>query len=160
MLRAVLAEQLLTELKSRTPRFFEKVVVDLLPAMGYGGTWRGSGRVVGRSGDGGIDDTIREDKLGLDIVYVQAMRWESTVGRPAVQVFAGSLEGERARKGVMITTSTFSDEAGTSVTQIEKKIVLIDGVQLADLMIEHGVGVVERQSYVLKKLDIDYFESR
>jgi len=160
MLRADLAEQLLTELKSRTPRFFEKVVVDLLLAMGYGGTWHGAGRVVGRSGDGGIDGTIREDKLGLDIVYVQAKRWENTVGRPAVQAFAGSLEGERARKGVMITTSTFSEEARTYVTQIEKKIVLIDGVQLADLMIEHGVGVVERQSYVLKKLDIDYFEPR
>mgnify|MGYP001332178620 CR=1 FL=1 len=160
MLRADLAEQLLTEIKARSPSFFEKVVVDLLLAMGYGGTWHGAGRVVGRSGDGGIDGTIREDKLGLDIVYVQAKRWENTVGRPAVQAFAGSLEGARARKGVMITTSNFSGDARVYVTHIETKIVLIDGQQLAELMIEHGVGVVVRQSYVLKKVDIDYFESR
>lgn len=160
VLRNELADQLLSEIKSRPPSFFEKVVVDLLLAMGYGGTWHGAGRVVGRSGDGGIDGTIMEDKLGLDIVYVQAKRWENTVGRPAVQAFAGSLEGVRARKGVMITTSTFSEDARTYVTQIEKKIVLIDGAQLADLMIEHGAGVVVRQSYVLKKLDVDYFEPR
>lgn len=160
MLRSELADQLLSEIGARPPSFFEKVVVDLLLAMGYGGTWHGAGRVVGRSGDGGIDGTIMEDKLGLDIVYVQAKRWENTVGRPAVQAFAGSLEGARARKGVMITTSSFSEEARTYVTQIEKKIVLIDGQQLADLMIEHGAGVVVRQSYVLKKIDVDYFEPR
>lgn len=160
MLRSELADQLLSEIGARPPSFFEKVVVDLLLAMGYGGTWHGAGRVVGRSGDGGIDGTIMEDKLGLDIVYVQAKRWENTVGRPSVQAFAGSLEGARARKGVMITTSNFSEEARTYVTQIEKKIVLIDGQQLADLMIEHGAGVVVRQSYVLKKIDVDYFEPR
>ena len=150
----------MTEIRVRPPSFFEKVVVDLLLAMGYGGTWHGAGRFVGRSGDGGIDGTIMEDKLGLDIVYVQAKRWENRVGRPAVQAFAGSLEGERARKSVMITKSSFSENARIYVTQIEKKIVLIDGAQLADLMIEHGVGFVVRQSYVLKRLDVDYFEPR
>jgi restriction system protein len=160
VLRNDLADQLLAEIKARPPSFFEKVVVDLLLAMGYGGTWHGARRVLGRSGDGSIDGTIMEDKLGLDIVYVQAKRWENTVGRPVIQAFAGSLEGVRARKGVMITTSTFTEDARIYVKQIEKKIVLIDGQQLADLMIEHGVGVVVRQSYVLKRVDIDYFESR
>lgn len=157
-MRAELADQLLVELMARAPGFFEKVVVDLLLAMGYGGAWHGAGTVVGRSGDGGIDGTIKEDKLGLDIVYVQAKRWEHTVGRPSVQAFAGSLEGARARKGVMITTSSFSEEARNYVGQIEKRIVLIDGAQLADLMIDHGVGVAERQAYVVKKIDLDYFE--
>ena len=125
--------------------------------MGYGGTLKDAGQAVGQSGDGGIDGIIKEDKLGLDVVYIQAKRWEATVGRPTVQAFAGSLEGQRARKGVLITTSQFSPDAKDYVTRIEKKIVLIDGEQLAQLMIDHGVGVTEVVSYPVKKVDIDYF---
>lgn len=156
-LRRNLAEDLLERMKSCSPRFFEKLVVDLLVEMGYGGSRKDAGQAVGQSGDGGIDGIIKEDKLGLDVVYIQAKRWEATVGRPTVQAFAGSLEGQRARKGVLITTSQFSPDAKDYVTRIEKKIVLIDGEQLAQLMIDHGVGVTEVVSYPVKKVDIDYF---
>lgn len=156
-LRADLAQQLLERAKTCSPRFFEKLVVDLLVAMGYGGSRRDAGEAVGRSGDGGIDGVIKEDKLGLDAVYVQAKRWEGTVGRPVVQAFAGSLEGQRARKGVIITTSQFSADAQDYTGRIEKKIVLIDGERLAELMIDHGIGVNEVESYAVKKLDLDYF---
>jgi restriction system protein len=138
--------------------FFEEVVVDLLVAMGYGGSRQDAGRAVGGSGDGGIDGIIKEDRLGLDGVYVQAKRWEASVGRPVVQAFAGSLEGHRARKGVLITTSDFSSDAREYVTRIEKRIVLINGTELADLLIEHGVGVTEVTSYTLKRIDSDYFD--
>lgn len=156
-LQQSLAQEILDTLKQGSSRFFEKVVVDLLLAMGYGGAATDAGRVVGRSGDGGIDGVIKEDKLGLDLVYVQAKKWVNTVGRPEVQAFAGSLDGVKSKRGVMITTSTFTADARRFVDQIEKKIVLIDGEGLAELMIEHGVGVVERQRYVIRKLDIDYF---
>jgi restriction system protein len=152
-----LAQDLLERIKSCSPRFFENLVVDLLVAMGYGGSRKDAGQAVGQSGDGGIDGIIKEDKLGLDVVYVQAKRWEASVGRPIVQAFAGSLEGQRARKGVFITTSQFSPDARDYVTRIEKKIVLIDGQQLAQLMIDHGVGVTELASYTVKKVDMDYF---
>ncbi len=156
-LKRVLAQELLERIKKCSPRFFERLVVDLLVGMGYGGSRKDAGQAVGQSGDGGIDGIIKEDKLGLDVVYIQAKRWESTVGRPVVQAFAGSLEGQRARKGVLITTSQFSQDAKDYVTRIEKKIVLIDGEQLAQLMIEHGTGVTEIASYTIKKVDGDYF---
>lgn len=156
--RKALATELLAKVKSCTPAFFEQLVVDLLVAMGYGGSRRDAGQAVGQSGDGGIDGIIKEDRLGLDAVFVQAKRWEATVGRPAVQAFAGSLEGHRARKGVFITTSDYSSEARDYVGRIEKRIVLIGGEQLADLMIEHGVGVADVTTYALKRVDSDYFE--
>jgi restriction system protein len=127
VLRRTLAQDLLDRVKSSTPRFFERVVVDLLLAMGYGGSGFDAGKIVGKSGDGGIDGIIKEDKLGLDAIYVQAKRWAGTVGRPTVQEFAGSLAGQKARKGVLITTSQFSSEATEYVERLEMKIVLIDG---------------------------------
>jgi restriction system protein len=156
--RSELAEEMLQKLKSSSPSFFERVVVDLLVSMGYGGSRKEAGRAIGRSGDGGVDGIINEDPLGLDSIYIQAKRWEGTVGRPVVQTFAGSLEGFRARKGVMITTSDYSKDAKDYVTRIEKKIILINGETLADLMIEHNVGVAEKERFVIKKIDSDYFE--
>lgn len=159
LLRNALADELLEKVKSCSPTFFEHLVVDLLVAMGYGGSRADAGQAIGKSGDGGIDGIIKEDKLGLDVVCIQAKRWDRTVGRPEVQAFAGSMEGVRAKKGVLITTGTFSKEAEDYVTRIERKIVLIDGRRLADLMIEHNVGVSISRSYVIKKMDLDYFES-
>jgi restriction system protein len=156
-LRSELAQELLERILDCSPRFFEYLVVDLLVAMGYGGSRKDAGQAVGRSGDGGIDGIIKEDKLGLDVVYIQAKRWEGTVGGPTVQTFAGSLEGYRARKGVLITTSRFSQDALDYVQRIEKKIVLIDGDQLTQLMIDHGIGVTEVASYSVKRADKDYF---
>lgn len=156
-LRATLAQELLDRVKQVSPRFFEILVVDLLVAMGYGGSRRDAGQAVGRSNDGGIDGIIKEDKLGLDVIFIQAKRWEDTVSRPIVQAFAGSLEGHRARKGVLITTSTFSQQARDYVDRIEKKIILIGGEQLAQLMIEYNVGVAAISQYIVKKVDLDYF---
>lgn len=158
-LRQDLAQELLERIMSCSPQFFETLVVDLLVAMGYGGSRKDAGQAVGQSGDGGIDGIIKEDKLGLDIVYIQAKRWEGTVGRQVVQAFAGSLEGQRARKGVLITTSQFSQGAKEYVNRIEKKIVLIDGEQLAQLMIDHGIGVTQITSYVVSRVDLDYFNN-
>lgn len=155
-LRDSVAHELLERVKSCSPNFFEKLVLDLLVAMRYGGS-REDAEQVGRIGDGGIDGTIKEDPLGLDVVYVQAKRWQGTVGRPVVQAFAGSLEGQRARKGVLITTSNFSPDAKDYIGKIEKKIVLIDGEQLSELMIDHSIGVTEVVSYAVKKVDHDYF---
>jgi len=156
-LRSNLAQDLLEKVKSCSPRFFEELVVDLLVAMGYGGSRKDAGKAVGQSGDEGIDGIIKEDRLGLDLVFIQAKRWAKTVGRPDVQGFSGSLDGKRARKGVFITTSNFSREAREYVEHIEKKIVLIDGTELAKLMIDHGVGVTEIASYSVKRMDLDYF---
>ena len=156
-LRRGLADELLEHIKSCSPQFFEKLVVDLLVTMGYGGSRKDAGQAVGQSGDEGIDGIIKEDRLGLDVVYIQAKRWANTVGRPVVQAFAGSLEGQRARKGVLITTSDFSRESRDYVKHIEKKIVLIDGEELAKLMIDHGIGVTEVATYTVKKIDLDYF---
>jgi restriction system protein len=160
LLRKDLANALLEKLVTSSPSFFERVVVDLLVAMGYGGSRKDAGEAVGRSGDDGIDGIIKEDKLGLDAIYIQAKRYSeaNVVGRPAVQNFAGSLEGNRARKGVFITTSRFSKDAEDYVCRIEKKIILIDGSKLAELMIDHGVGVSETAHYIIKKIDNDYFE--
>jgi restriction system protein len=153
-----LANELLEAVKKMSSEDFEQLVVQLLVAMGYGGSLQDAGEAVGKSGDEGIDGIIKEDKLGLDNIYIQAKKWVDTVvGRPTVQAFAGSLEGHRARKGVMITTSSFSNDARGYVQKIEKKIVLIDGKRLAQLMIEHNIGVIVTKVYTLKKLDQDFF---
>ncbi len=152
-----LASDILERVKKSPPEFFERLVIDLLLAMGYGGSREDAGKTIGKSGDGGIDGVINEDRLGLDVLYVQAKRWESSVGRPVVQAFAGSLEGVRARKGVLITTSSFTPDAQQYVRQIEKKIILIDGALLASLMIQHNVGVGVEATYQVKRLDSDYF---
>lgn len=156
-LKQALAQDLLERVKKSPPEFFEQLVVDLLVAMGYGGSKKDAGQAVGGSRDGGVDGTIKEDKLGLDVVYIQAKRWRDNVGRPTVQAFAGSLDGVRAKKGVLITTSRFSDDAKKYADRIEKRIVLIDGEQLAQLMIDHGIGVTEVASYTVKRTDLDYF---
>jgi len=156
-LRQALADELLQTLKSCTPIFFESLVVDVLVKMGYGGTRQDAGRAVGKSGDGGIDGIIKEDRLGLDIIYLQAKRWEGTVGRPEVQKFAGALMGNGARKGVFITTSSFTKEAVDYVSAIDRKIILIDGETLAKLMIDYNVGVTSFATYEIKKVDLDYF---
>ena len=132
--------------------------IDLLLKMGYGGSRADAGKAVGRSGDGGIDGIIKEDRLGLDIIYVQAKRWENPISRPQIQAFVGALEGKRANKGIFITTSSFTDEATRFPETIGKKVVLIDGETLAKLMIEHNVGVQPRQTYEIKEIDTDYFE--
>ena len=156
--RATLAADLLQTIKDCSPDFFERLVVDLLVRMGYGGTRKDAGRAIGRSGDGGIDGIINEDRLGLDVVYIQAKRWDSTsVGRPEIQKFAGALQGQRARKGIFLTTSTFSKDAQEFVSRIESKIVLMDGETIAQLMIDYGVGVNTVATYELKRVDSDYF---
>ncbi len=157
-LRAGLEEELLEQVKAASPAFFERLVIDVLVAMGYGGTRQDAGRAIGRSGDGGIDGIIKEDRLGLDVIYVQAKRWDSTVGRPEIQKFAGALQGQRASKGVFITTSNFSREAHEYVATISSKIILLDGETLAKLMVDHNVGVTLVGTYELKKVDTDYFE--
>lgn len=157
-LRSEVADEIIQLLKSSSPVFFERVVVDLLVSMGYGGSRKAAGKAIGGSGDGGVDGIISEDPLGLDNIYIQAKRWESNVGRPQVQAFAGSLEGFRSRKGVMITTSDFSKDARDYVTRIEKKIVLINGEMLAELMLDHNVGVSEKERFVIKRIDTDYFD--
>lgn len=156
-LRRTLAQDLLDRISRCPPAFFEQLVVDLLVAMGYGGSRQDAGQAIGKSGDDGIDGIIKEDKLGLDAVYIQAKRWQNPVGSPQVREFAGSLMGQRATKGVLITTSRFSQDARDYVSRIDKKIVLIDGETLAGLMIDHGVGVTEVARYAVKKIDSDYF---
>ena len=156
-LRAELSAEILTTIKGCSPDFFERLVVDVLVRMGYGGSRKEAGQAIGGSSDEGIDGIIKEDKLGLDIIYIQAKRWEATVGRPEVQKFAGALQGQRARKGIMITTSTFARGAEVYVKVIDSKIILVDGVQLAALMIDHGVGVTTESVFEVKRLDSDYF---
>lgn len=157
-LRDELADDLLEKLKQLNPAFFERVVVELLVKMGYGGSLADAGKAIGRSGDGGIDGIIKEDKLGLDVIYIQAKRWDSnSVGRPDVQQFAGALQGQRATKGIFITTSRFTREAQEFAAGIGSKIVLIDGEQLAQMMIDHDVGVSTAATYHVKRLDSDYF---
>lgn len=156
-LRDDLATELLQTLKTSSPSLFEKIVVELLVKMGYGGSRQDAGRAIGKSGDEGIDGIIKEDRLGLDIIYIQAKRWENTVGRPEIQKFAGALQGQRARKGIFITTATFSREAHDYASQLENKIVLIDGERLAQLMMDHNLGVSPMASYEVKRIDTDYF---
>ncbi len=153
-----LATELLARIKGCSPSFFEHLVVGLLLKMGYGGSRRDAGQAIGKSGDGGIDGVIKEDKLGLDVVYIQAKRWDSgQVGSKEIQSFVGALHGRKARKGVFITTSGFSKPARDYVRDIQDKVILIDGSELADLLIEHGVGVSTVASYEIKKVDTDYF---
>jgi restriction system protein len=152
------AEELLDRVKKITPAFFEKLVVDVLMAMGYGGFDRSNGQVTQYSGDGGIDGIIKEDKLGLDTIYIQAKRWENTVPVSAVRDFAGSLLSKKARKGVFITTSSFPQSAYDFVGSIDPKIVLIDGEQLTRMMIEYNVAVSKSKVYEIKRIDNDYFE--
>ncbi len=148
---------MLDQVRRASPQFFERLVVQLLVSMGYGGSTEDAGQAIGRSGDGGIDGIIKEDALGLDVIYLQAKRWEGTVGRPEIQKFAGALQGNRARKGVFLTTSSFTREAHEYVTRIDSKIVLIDGEALARLMVDHDVGVVRSRELVLKKVDPEFF---
>lgn len=152
-----LAADLVQTIKECSPSFFEQLVVDLLVTMGYGGTRKDAGQTVGRSGDGGIDGIIKEDRLGLDVIYIQAKRWENPVGRPEIQKFAGALQGMRAKKGIFITTSSFTKEAWDYVSRIDSKIILINGHKLAAFMIEHNVGVSPAMTYVVKRIDTDYF---
>jgi restriction system protein len=156
--RTAVAVELLDRIKTAPPDFFERLVVELLIKMGYGGSRRDAGQAVGKSGDGGIDGVIKEDRLGLDVVYIQAKRWESPVGRPAVQQFSGSLDSNKASKGVLITTSTFTPEAREYVRSIGKRIILVDGAQLADLLIDNELGVVTEASYRLVRVDPGFFE--
>jgi restriction system protein len=156
-LREGLASEILQITKSCSPTFFEQLVVDLLVKMGYGGSRREAGQALGKSGDGGIDGIIKEDKLGLDIIYIQAKRWDGSVGRPEVQKFAGALQGQRAKKGIFITTSAFTKDATDYAAFIDSKIILIDGARLAEFMIDHGVGVATQATYEIKRIDSDYF---
>lgn len=156
-LRNELALELLDTVKRSSPRFFEELVVELLVKMGYGGSRKEAGRAVGRSGDGGIDGIINEDRLGLDVIYIQAKRWENTVNDGEIRNFVGSLAGQKANRGVFITTSEFTKRAHEYVSGIQQKVILIDGEKLAQLMIEHNVGVSTMGIYEVKKVDADYF---
>ncbi|MFN8259129.1 MAG: restriction endonuclease [Bacteroidales bacterium] len=158
-IRKSLATELLNKVVELTPAFFERLVVELLVKMGYGGSIKDAGKALGKSGDEGIDGTIKEDKLGLDIIYIQAKRWKpgNVVGRPEIQKFVGALAGQGAKKGIFMTTSNFTKEALEYTPRNETKIVLIDGEQLAQLMIDCSLGCTTQQIYELKKIDSDYF---
>lgn len=157
-IRQKVEAEVLQAVATASPQFFENLVVDLLVRMGYGGSRADAGRALGRTGDGGIDGIINEDRLGLDAIYVQAKRWvDTTVGRPEVQKFAGSLMGRRGRKGVFITTASFSKDAHDYVRQIDSKIVLLDGAALAAYMVDFGIGVSTVSSFEVKRVDSDYF---
>lgn len=156
-IRSDLAGQIVERITSNSPQFFERLVVDLMVALGYGGSRADAGKSIGGSGDEGIDGIIKEDRLGLDLVYLQAKRWDGTVGRPEVQKFVGALHGKRAKKGVFITTGKFSDDARKYVETIDPKVILIDGRMLAELMIDHGLGTTTTASYQIRRIDSDYF---
>lgn len=157
-LRRSLAQDILSRILSCSPTFFERLVVELLVKMGYGGSRRDAGERIGQSGDGGIDGIIKEDRLGLDTIYIQAKRWQGSVGRPEIQKFVGALQGQRAKKGVFITTSFYTAEAIDYASRIDTKVVLIDGQLLANLMMDFDVGVSVSASYIVKRIDSDYFE--
>ncbi len=158
-IRKSLASELLNKVVELSPIFFERLVVELLVKMGYGGSIKDAGKAIGKSGDEGIDGTIKEDKLGLDIIYIQAKRWKpsNVVGRPELHKFVGALAGQGAKKGIFITTSNFTKEALDYTPKNETKIVLIDGEQLTQLMIDYNLGCTTQQIYELKKIDSDYF---
>lgn len=157
-LNQALTDELLSTIKGSSPEFFEQLVVDLMISMGYGGSRKEAGQATQYTADGGIDGIIKEDPLGLDMIYLQAKRYsEGTIGRPEIQKFAGALDMQRAKKGVFITTSKFSGDAHEFVGMIEKRIILIDGAQLATLMIDHGLGVTAKQIYEINQIDTDYF---
>ena len=152
-----LANELLQQLKTSSPRQFENIVIDLLVAMGYGGSRKEAAKAIGKSGDEGIDGIINEDRLGLDVIYMQAKKWEGTVGRPEIQKFAGALQGQHAKKGIFITTSNFSKEAVDFASRVDNKIILLDGDTLVQYMIDHNIGVTPFVNYEVKKIDLDYF---
>lgn len=156
-IRKSLEQEILSKLKSVHPSFFEKIVIQLLVKMGYGGSIQDAGKAIGRSGDEGIDGVIKEDKLGLDTIYIQAKRWEGVVGRPELHKFVGALAGQGAKKGIFITTSSFTKEAKDYIPRNETKIVLIDGEKLAQYMIDYNLGVSVQNTYEIKKIDSDYF---
>ncbi|MDR2207003.1 MAG: restriction endonuclease [Flavobacteriaceae bacterium] len=158
-LKGELATELIEKIKECSPNFFEHLVVDLLIKMGYGGSRKEAGKVIGKSGDGGIDGIINEDKLGLDTIYIQAKKWEKTVPITQIRDFAGSLLSKKAKKGIFISTSDYPKGAYDFVISIEPKIILINGKELAELMIEYGVGIATKMSYEVKKIDSDYFEN-
>ncbi len=157
-LREQLAAELLRRILGCSPTFFEQLVVELLVKMGYGGSRKDAGERIGQTGDGGIDGIIKEDRLGLDTLFIQAKRWQGPVGRPEIQKFVGALQGQRAKKGVFITTSNYTAEATDYAGRIDTKVVLIDGKQLAGLMIDFDVGVAPAATYTVKRIDSDYFE--
>jgi len=152
-----LSNDLLDTIKSCSPSFFEKMVAELLFKMGYGGSRQDAVKAIGKSGDEGVDGIIKEDRLGLDVAYIQAKRWSNSVGRPEIQQFVGALQGQKSRKGIFITTSSFTKEAYDYVSKIDNRVVLIDGKQLAQLMIEHDLGVSPMVTYSIKKIDTDFF---
>lgn len=156
-LRTALVADLRERIAAMSPSAFEQLVVDVLTKMGYGGGQANAALVVGGTGDEGIDGVIKQDKLGLESIYLQAKRWQGSVGRPEIQRFAGALQGQRARKGVFITTSSFTREAQQYAASIQTTIVLVDGAQLAELMIDHGVAVTPVRTYEIKRVDSDYF---
>ena len=157
--RRQIEQDVLAKVKSCSSEFFERLVVKLLTEMGYGGSLADAGKAIGKSGDGGVDGVIKEDKLGLEQIYIQAKRWDSaSVGRPEIQKFVGALHGKRARKGIFLTTSTFTKEAHEYASGLETKVILIDGLQLAELMFDYGVGISTESTYVVKRIDNDFFE--
>ncbi len=157
-IRAGLISEVLARVKAASPKFLENLLVDLLVKMGYGGSRRDAGQAIGGAGDEGIDGVISEDRLGLDILYLQAKKWDGTVGRPEIQKFVGALHGKRASKGIFITTGSFSGDAIAYVGHIEPKVILIDGRKLAELMIDFEVGVSTEGTYHVKRIDSDYFD--
>ncbi len=159
LIRKNAEDEILAKVKAASPGFFEHLVIDLLLGMGYGGSRKDAGKAIGKTGDEGIDGIIKEDALGLDAVYVQAKRWSNkVVGAPDIREFVGALHGHRARKGVFITTSTFSREAWEYIEKIENRVVLVDGSRLASLMFDYDIGISEMRSYKLKRVDLDYFD--
>jgi restriction system protein len=156
-IRSDLAGELISRIKNNTPQFFENLVIDLMIALGYGGSRADAGRSIGQTGDEGVDGIIKEDRLGLDVIYLQAKRWDGTVGRPEVQKFVGALHGKRAKKGVFITTGKFSDDAIKYVENIDPKVILIDGRTLAELMIDYNLGTTTATTFEIKRIDSDYF---
>jgi restriction system protein len=156
-IRNDLAAELLHKVKNNSPKFFEVLVVDLLIAMGYGGSRIDAGKSIGQSGDEGLDGIINEDRLGLDVIYIQAKRWEGSVGRPEIQKFVGALSGKKAKKGVFITTGKFSDDAESYAEKIDHRVILIDGWDLVNYMIDFNIGVSTTAKYEIKKVDSDYF---
>ena len=157
-LKSELAKEVIDVVKNCTPAFFEKLVVDLIVRMGYGGSRKDAGQALGKTGDGGIDGIVKEDKLGLDTIYLQAKRWENSVPVKEIRDFTGALASKKAKKGIFITTSSFPQSVYDFVTQVEYRIILINGDQLADLMIEYNVGLTPINEYQVKKIDFDYFE--
>lgn len=158
-IRSNLASEILDKVKSCSPNFFERLVVELFVKMGYGGSIKEAGQAIGKTGDEGIDGIIKEDRLGLDTIYIQAKRWENVVGRPQLQKFVGALAGQGAKKGIFITTSRFSEQAKSYSPKNDIKLVMVDGEELAQYMIEFDLGVSTVSEYKIKKIDFDYFEN-